>query len=135
MMIVLMGRVVSGSGKARTFLSMSQYVEKIKEKVGFTPFPGTLNIELEQQSVKKRKLMNKLKPIVVSGFESGGKNFGGLHLYKAQVTIKEKTNGCVVVVPEKSEYGLEILEVIAEIEFRKECDIKEGDLIEVTVFD
>ena len=47
------GKVVSGKGKGKYFLSFEQYAGKINEKIGFKPFLGTLNLQVEQSKLEQ----------------------------------------------------------------------------------
>ena len=46
--IVFSGTIVSGIGEGKYYTERSGYVEQFKNKLGFVPFPGTLNVEIEQ---------------------------------------------------------------------------------------
>ncbi|MEM3952217.1 MAG: DUF120 domain-containing protein [Nitrososphaerota archaeon] len=72
MEIVLEGRVFSGLGEGFYYISLPQYFEQIKERVGFTPYPGTLNIQLlSKDSIENRILLEKLADIPIDGFVDG----------------------------------------------------------------
>jgi len=52
---ILQGTVVSGIGEGRYYMSLAPYVQQFSEKIGFAPYPGTLNIRLEPSSLQVRK--------------------------------------------------------------------------------
>ena len=45
------GIVTTGLGKAAYFLGQDFYKNQFREKCGFTPFPGTLNLIVEEDKV------------------------------------------------------------------------------------
>ena len=45
------GKIVSGAGKAAFFTRLDWVLEQCTAKLGFAPFPGTLNIEILPESV------------------------------------------------------------------------------------
>lgn len=47
--ITLEGRVVSGMGEGAYYMSLEGYRKQFREKLGYEPFPGTLNIKLSDQ--------------------------------------------------------------------------------------
>jgi riboflavin kinase len=97
----------------------------LKEKVEFTPYPGTLNIKLSGESVVNRQLLkgtdaSRICP--AKGYCSG-------IVYKAFLgTLK-----CAVVIPEVDGYPEDVLEIIAAVNLRKALEVKDGDEITVTV--
>ena len=62
------GRIVSGIGEGRYYTEQKGYVSQFKEKLGFTPYPGTLNVEIELVEKNKLRLL---------------KNHTGMHLLSA----------------------------------------------------
>ena len=58
--LVFEGIVTSGLGKGVVFMSMDYYKSNVKEKLGFNPYPGTLNLRLDKNV---RESLKKIKPI------------------------------------------------------------------------
>ena len=54
----LTGRVVAGAKQAAFFTQLDWVVEQCAEKLGFKPFPGTLNLEIIAEDLD---LMHQLK--------------------------------------------------------------------------
>jgi len=53
------GKIVSGVGKAAQFTQLEWVREQCREKLGFIPFPGTVNLEITQESVSILKALQK----------------------------------------------------------------------------
>lgn len=102
------GKIVDGLGEGKYYVQ--QYAKKIKEKIGYAPYPGTLNIKLDEESLVKRQLLREIEPITIDEFEESGRKYGGLFLYKCKV------NGysSAIVIPLRTHHGSEILELIAD---------------------
>ncbi len=83
----------------------------MKEKVGFTPYPGTLNIKLSEDSAVKRQL---LKGTATSRICPGEGYCSGI-VYKASLGSLK----CAVVIPEVDGYPEDVLEIIAAVNLRK----------------
>ena len=74
------GIVTTGLGKAAYFLGQDFYKNQFREKCGFTPFPGTLNLIVEEDKLEDIRLMkssckNLIKPdqgfVYSSSFKQG----------------------------------------------------------------
>ncbi|MEM4417606.1 MAG: DUF120 domain-containing protein, partial [Nitrososphaerota archaeon] len=55
--VILEGRVFAGFGEGAYYMSLSGYVSQMKEKLGFVPFPGTLNVSLLSRDSIENKLL------------------------------------------------------------------------------
>lgn len=120
------GKVFSGIGEGAKFIELPWVKSQIKEKLGFTPYPGTLNIKLDDESVKIRKMLEKAKAIEIlpiAGY-CAGKCF--------RAFIKE-TVKCAIVLPQVRNYPEDIIEIIAPLNLRKKISIKDGDCIEIKI--
>ena len=69
--ITFRATVVSGLGEAANFMSMSQYRKNIENVLGFSAYPGTLNLKI---SDKDKKMLIKGYPLRIKGFFSSGKD-------------------------------------------------------------
>ena len=123
--IKLEGTVFTGKGEGKEFLDLPWVKRQIREKLGFTPQPGTLNLKLTRESVNRKKMLAKLQPMKVcpeEGYCSG-------LLFKAYVGELE----CAVLIPEVAGYPEDVLEIIAPSNLRLQLQLKDGHLITVTV--
>ena len=117
------GNVSSGSGQAQYFLSREGYRSQFLEQLGFVPFPGTLNVLLEEPFPTDR-----LQEIKIEGFTEEGKSFGECKCYR----IEFKGMQAAVVRPEKSCYPPNMIEIIAPAELRA-LGLKDGDPVEIVL--
>jgi riboflavin kinase len=132
--VELRGKVVPGLGEGAYYLSIPQYVEAFKEALGFEPFPGTLNVRLDEDSVKKRVFVrNSGKGIYIPGFTLNGKSFCGVTVYKAVISANGVSVFGAVLDIEKTKHGDEILEVISQVRLRSELKLRDGDPVEIRV--
>jgi len=60
------GKISSGLGQAQYFLTREGYSRQFQERLGFVPFPGTLNVLLEEPFPTKQKA------IKIKGFAEEG---------------------------------------------------------------
>ena len=64
--MLLHGAVSSGLGRAHVFMAQPHYQEQFKEVLGSSAWPGTLNVDLESESLDPYR---KLR--VASGLDEG----------------------------------------------------------------
>ena len=74
--VVLEGIVISGLGKGAVFMSIDYYKKEIKEKLGFDPYPGTLNLKIDKQQTT---LLNKVNPIKIEGYKKDNRSSKNVH--------------------------------------------------------
>ncbi len=119
------GTIVTGLGEGRYYMELEGYRSQIKEKLGFSPYPGTLNIEVDEKW-KKDQLMG-IEPVLIKGFASKDRTYGDIYAYPGKLGDEK----CAVVVPLRSSHGPNVLEIISEFDIRKKLNKKDGDRIVV----
>jgi len=124
-MLLVKGKVFSGSGEGARFIEISWVRKQITEKLGFIPYPGTLNIKLAE-GIANSKLLKKAKAIEILPVEGfcRGRCFNACFMD----TLK-----CAIVIPEVENYPEDILEVIAPINLREKFKLKDGDIVDVKI--
>jgi len=120
------GKIFSGSGEGAKFIQLPWVRTQIAEKLGFIPYPGTLNIKTTEGSRGLKKLLKKEKTIEISPIEG----FCRGRCFKAILMNNLK---CAIIVPEIPNYTENIIEVIARVNLREKFKLKDGDVIEVKI--
>jgi riboflavin kinase, archaea type len=123
-MASLTGFVIQGLGEGEYFMSIGHYRSEIKKKLGFDPFPGTLNIKADKNYFDLLKNKNLIR---INGFEKDRKKFGGVSCYKAKI---ENIDGAIII-PEINKHENNIIEFIAPIRLKDGLNIKNGDKVEI----
>ena len=133
--VELVGRVTSGMGEGRHYISLPGYMAQFEERLGYTPFEGTLNLELTDESVRKRSAMDALEPVPIDGWEDDERTYGPAVCYTATIeTAGGETYGPAhVIAPERTHHDEDQLEVIAPEKLREVLDLADGDHLTVTV--
>lgn len=123
--IKLNGKVFSGKGGGKSFLKLPWVKKQIIAKLGFTPYLGTLNIQISSDSAGKRKMLEKLASMMVypaEGYSTG-------KIFKATIdTVK-----CGIVIPEVVDYPQNLIEIIAPVNLREKLQLADGYEITITV--
>jgi riboflavin kinase len=127
--ILLRGRVVKGLGEGGFFVSLPGYRKAIEGKLGFTPYPGTLNLELIPAHVERRLELRSRAPIEIPGFSYKGKTYGPIEAYRCRAGGMEGA----VVFPRRSQHGLSVIEIISPVFLMGELRLRHGSWLEVEV--
>lgn len=132
--VTLSGVATSGSGDARHFLSLQGYTNQFKEKIGYIPFPGTLNVELTEESIHERAKLDKSNNVTIEGWEDKERTYGPVYCYPAQIEAPAKCNTTVhMIKPERSRYGDNLIEIIAPVNLREKLPCDDGDHVTIHV--
>ncbi len=127
------GNVISGMGEGAYYMSLEGYRRQFREKLGYEPYPGTLNVRLTDQIYMNGRLeLGKHPSIFINGFSDGTRTYGWVKCYRATVNDGAIDNAAVLVL-ERTHYDDSMLEVIAPISIKQVSGIKNGDRIKVQV--
>ena len=127
--IIFKGRVVSGLGEGRYYTEQDGYVQQFKEKIGFIPYPGTLNVEIDFIERNKLKLLRNHNGITIDEFSTDDRSFGGVRCYMAKINDIDGA----IVLPLRTHYS-NILEFISPVFLREKLNLSDGDTVDVVIF-
>lgn len=123
--IELKGRVFTGQGEGRKYIERPWVRREIEEKLGFTPYAGTLNLRLSTESERRRSVLEESEFLRIC--EARGCCSGLIF----SASIGELN--CAVVIPELEGYPKNVLEVIAWTKLRERFGLQDGDEVTITV--
>ena len=124
--IVLKGKVSSGAGGGSFFTKLPWVRRQFKKKLGFDPFPGTLNLRLSPGTAVK-KMRDITKGVRIEPQEG----FCDARCFKA--LVMKKVWGAVVM-PQVPDYPSDLLEILAPVNLRDALKLKDDMEIEVSVW-
>lgn len=130
--VVLSGTIEEGEGEARGFITLSGYMNQFKEELGYKPYPGTLNICLEAESVENRKQIQRWEPITIDGWETDEGSFGPVFCLPATISTEvqsdtyEQTH---IIYPERTDHDLSTVELLAPVRLRERLSLSTGDQV------
>jgi riboflavin kinase, archaea type len=130
--ITLEGHVISGMGEGAYYMSLEGYRMQFRQKLGYSPFPGTLNIKLsDPASMRSRQDLSAFPSIFIHGFSDKLRTYGWVKCYPVEIN-----NGLVrkaaLLILERTHYDDSIIEIIAPICIKESMKIKNGDHVSVT---
>ncbi|MEM3626652.1 MAG: DUF120 domain-containing protein [Candidatus Bathyarchaeia archaeon] len=129
--ITLEGTVFTGLGEGAYYISIDGYRKQFIEKLGFDPYPGTLNLKLTTDYDNKTRAELEAYPsIEIEGFKNENRTYGPVKCYPA--IIENKVKGAVVLAL-RSHYDASVIEVIAPVFLRTHLKLKDGHKVKVEV--
>jgi len=129
--VKLEGRVFTGLSEGAYYLQIPYYSRQFEEKLGFRPYPGTLNIRLmNKDSIMNRILLEKVADIRIEGFKDGRRTYGGAKCILARLNDCEDV---AMVFIERTHYGKDVVEIVAPNCLREKLGLKDGDKVCVRV--
>jgi riboflavin kinase len=124
----LRGSVASGLGEGRYYLSQPGYTEQFVLRLGYTPYPGTLNVRLSPADMARVRAVREWRGIRIDGFSAGGRTFGGATCHAATL------NGTAghLITPDRTHHT-DVIEFIAPVFLRETLQLKDGDRVDVEI--
>jgi riboflavin kinase len=130
--VTLEGTVFTGLGEGAYYIAKEHYRKQFTEKLGFEPYPGTLNLKLTSDyDIKTRMELDAYPAIEIAGFKNEDRTFGLVKCYPA--IIDNKVKGALITAL-RSHYDVSVLEIIASVCLRKQLNLKDGVKVKVEVF-
>ena len=133
--VELSGVVTSGMGEGRHYISLSGYMEQFRDRLGYEPFPGTLNVELDEESVRARARMDAVDPVGIDGWEDDDRTYGPAFCWPATIETVDGARyaDSHVIAPERTHHGTDQLEIIAPDRLRDELGLNDDDHVTIHV--
>lgn len=122
------GIVVSGLFEGAYYISKDGYKRQIKEKLGFEPFPGTLNVKIREEDYDRRRRLEKSPSAIVEGFKDGERSFGSADLYSC--LINDEVKGALIVA-DRTIHDLSVMEIVSPAYLRRHFQLADGDKIKI----
>ena len=127
--ITLEGVLFSGLGEGAYYVTKEGYRKQFMERLGFDPYPGTLNIKLTTEyDIKSMSELEAYPAVELEGFKDESRTFGPVKCYPA--IINNKAKGAVIYAL-RSHYGSSVLEIISPTFLRSHLKLKDGNKVKV----
>jgi len=120
------GHVASGLGEGRYYLSQPGYVVQFTERLGYAPFPGTLNVKVGADALRKLSLIAVWNGIRIDGFQASGRTFGGATCYPARLSGRSGH----LIQPDRTHHK-DVVEIISAENLREVLNVKDADPVAI----
>ena len=118
------GVIFSDLGEGSYFMALDWVQRALREKLGFSPYPATLNLRLDPEDIPVwREIKGSAKSAEIP---SPKPTFCAARCFPAE--IGSKVRGAVIV-PGVAGYPEDKIEVIAPVRVKDELRVKDGDRI------
>ena len=128
--LTLEGRVTTGMGEGRHYIALDGYVQQFEDRLGYTPYPGTLNLDLDQQGVRARATLTQHTGIAIDAWESADRTYGSAICYPVRLRFDGGyTDSVHIIIPDRTHHDASQLEVIAPVRLREQLGLVDGDCV------
>lgn len=133
--LTLSGAITTGMGEGRHYVTLPGYKSQFEDKLGYTPYPGTLNVSLSAASKRERSILASLEGIHIEEWEDEERTYGAATCYPAAVASAAgpTVEGTHVIVPDRTHHDSDELEIIGPDPIRDELGLLDGDEVSVHV--
>lgn len=126
--LAIKGKVVSGLGEGRYYLDQKGYIDQFVAKLGFRPYPGTLNLEIRGPELNKLRILKAATAVPIDSFQDRERTFGAVDAWRAKL---RDVDGAAILP--KRTHHTRTLEIIAPVYLRDKLNLQDGDELEVEV--
>ncbi len=119
----LIGFVQNGIGQGQTFTQIEWVREQFRAKLGFDPFPGTLNVRVANPVALD---VWKRRPGVV--IEPKAEGYCPARCYHIQVSGSVQA---AWIIPDVPGYPCDLVEIVAPVSLRETLKLKTGDIVRI----
>jgi len=129
--IELNGSVISGLGEGAYYMSLKGYTKQFKAKIGYVPFPGTLNIKLNQlQATQIIQQLDEIDNMTLDPFFDGKRTYGWVKCFHATLNDSIK---CELIRLERTHHDNSVIELISKNNLRKTVGLQTGSKVTVQI--
>jgi len=129
--VELKGTLVSGMGEGAYYMSLKGYTKQFEKKINYIPFPGTLNVKLNQKKhTEAVQQFDALDGILIDGFSDEKRTYGWVKCFKAKLN---KSVDCELIRLERTHHDPSIIELISKRSIRKTAKISDGSKITIRI--
>jgi len=127
------GILVSGMGEGKYYMSLEGYRKQFKKKIGYIPYPGTLNIRIfDPLSLENREKIERFGYQFIDGFSDSERTYGWVKCYSAIMNDNVDIQSDLLIL-ERTHHDKNMLEVIAPVNIKQVMGLKNGDNVKVTL--
>ncbi len=124
------GTVTSGFGRGKEFVALEGYARQFEQRLGYEPYPGTLNLELDNPA---RERIAPLEPTRLGGWEEDERSFGAVDCYPAFIPHCEDSIPLHLILPDRTDHDTSTIELISPVNLRDRFDLSDDTVIEIAI--
>ena len=135
--ILIIGEVTEGIHEGGYYVAIKGYFQQFKEKLGFEPYKGTLNLKLSDtdNELLREKLMT-INPIIIEGFKDLNREYGPVKCYDVVISRMDDKNNkrkAAILDIQRTHHKENIIEILAKPYLRDYFKLKDGDKLIIEI--
>jgi riboflavin kinase len=135
--ILIVGEVCEGMHEGGYYVSIKGYFDQFKDKLGFEPYKGTLNLKLSDTDIAiLREKLDNIVPIVIDGFKDQSREYGPVRCYDVVVTRLDdmaKRRKAAILDIQRTHHEKNIIEILAKPFLRDYFNLKDCDKLIIEI--
>lgn len=122
------GKIVSGAGEGAYFTQIDWVQQQCDKKLGFKPYPGTLNLEIPEEFMPAIERLDQQKGVELI---SPDPKFCNAMAFQASLG---EIIGAIILPEEKVRvHPKNIIEIIAPLNIKASLKVKDGDSLKIDI--
>jgi riboflavin kinase len=127
------GVLVSGMGEGKYYMSLEGYRKQFQRRIGYIPFPGTLNIKLiDSLSLDNRAKIESFRYQLIDGFHDSERTYGWVKCYPVIINGNKNIQSDLLIL-ERTHHDKNMLEIISPVNIKKVLRLRNGNTVKVTM--
>ncbi len=135
--ILIIGEVTEGIHEGGYYVSIKGYFQQFKEKLGFEPYIGTLNLRLsDTDNELLREKLQTITPIIIAGFKDPNREYGPVKCYDVYISQMDNKNNkrkAAILDIQRTHHKENIIEILAKPYLRDYFHLNDGDKLIIDV--
>lgn len=115
--------MTSGVGDGKYYIKKEVYQEAFSDKLGFRPFPGTLNLEVDEE--ERKKFEEGSETLEIREVYEDGERLSDVDITPCRIEGID----CGLLKLEFTDHPDSIAEVVAPVELKKKLGIEDSDTV------
>lgn len=127
------GTIVSGVGEGGYYMALDGYRKQFRTKLGYIPYPGTLNVKISGNASKgNRERIEHIPYIFIKGFSDVKRTYGWVKCFPAIINNNSAIPAHLLLL-ERTHYDKSMVEMISPEYLKGVHGLANGDGIKILV--
>lgn len=133
--LIIEGTIVSGIGEGGYYMALDGYRKQFKTKLGYIPYPGTLNIKISgNPSIRNRDKIDYIPYVFIKGFSDLKRTYGWVKCFPVIINDNGGVQAHLLLL-ERTHYDKSMVEIIAPVYLKGLLGLTNGNEIKILVKD
>jgi len=126
--LIIAGKIVRGVKQGKFFTQLEWFQKQCADKLGFKPYPGTLNLEISVAYLPIIESLNREEGIELISPDPKFCNAKAFSVSLGEI------RGAIIMPDEKVRvHAKNIIEIVAPLKIKSSLQVADGDLISVAI--